>query len=177
MVGPLKTRRSSQHHAARDDASRCTARQAEVAERVAAEFAFSSRSRTSTKRRADGLAHRPARRRQTTSVYTGIRTFAMLPEQLSTDLTSLNESVDRLAHGGRHGGRPRRLDFVPGRVSRACAQSGAVDLQRRRALAGGKAWTAAPPPKVAASAALAAQLKLQDEAAQIFSTNASAWAR
>src|SRR5579871_2707979 len=35
--------------------------------------------------------------RETTTVYTGIRNFPMLPEELSTGVTSLLENVDRLS--------------------------------------------------------------------------------
>lgn len=101
---------------------------------------------------------------ETTSVYTGIHTFPMLPEQLSTDLTSLNQDADRLAVV---------IDMVvapDGSITSGSVYRALVRNQAQLTYNGVGPWlegTAAAPPKVAASADLAAQLKLQDEAAQI----------
>src|SRR5262245_54267164 len=102
-------------------------------------------------------------RRQGTSVYTGIETFPMLPEELSEGLTSLREGEDRLSVV---------IEFI---VDQAAAiQSGGayVALVRNRAqltYSGVGPWlegTGAPPAKVGASTDLQGQLKLQDETAQ-----------
>ena len=100
---------------------------------------------------------------QTTSVYTGIRTFPMLPDELSTDMTSLNENTDRLAVV---------IELVvasDGSVSGSGIYRALVRNQAQLTYNAVGAWLegrAAAPAKVAASAALAEQLKIQDEAAQ-----------
>ncbi|HXN47587.1 MAG TPA: RNB domain-containing ribonuclease [Bryobacteraceae bacterium] len=100
---------------------------------------------------------------QTTSVYTGVRTFPMLPEQLSTDLTSLSEGADR---------RAVVVEFVVSAQGEISAPAIYRALVRNKAQLTYNAvgpWlegTAAAPKKLAASAELAAQLKMQDEAAQ-----------
>src|SRR5712692_9473665 len=99
----------------------------------------------------------------TTSVYTGIRTFSMLPEQLSTDLTSLNEEVDRLAVV------VEMVVDADGDVSGTNISRATVRNRAQLTYNGVGPWLeakAAAPPKVAASPDLQAQLKLQDEAAQ-----------
>jgi exoribonuclease-2 len=89
----------------------------------------------------------------------------MLPEQLSTDLTSLNEAADRLA---------MVVDMVvagDGSISSTGIYRALVRNQAQLTYNGVGGWiegTAGAPPKVGASADLAAQLRLQDEAAQIF---------
>jgi VacB/RNase II family 3'-5' exoribonuclease len=101
---------------------------------------------------------------ETTSVYTGVQTFPMLPEELSTGLTSLNENADRLA---------MVVEFVvagDGSIASSAVYRALVRNQAQLTYNGVGAWlegTAAAPPKVAASSGLAAQLKLQDEAARI----------
>jgi VacB/RNase II family 3'-5' exoribonuclease len=100
---------------------------------------------------------------ETTSVYTGVTTFPMLPTALSEGITSLNENQDRAAivtefSVGADG------TTTDGKVYRAL-----VHNRAQLAYPSVGAWlegTAAAPPKVAASADLAAQLKLQDTAAQ-----------
>jgi exoribonuclease-2 len=101
---------------------------------------------------------------ETTSVYTGVRTFPMLPEDLSTGLTSLNENEDRVSVV---------IEIVvatDGSVSSGSVYRALVRNQAQLTYNGVGPWlegTAAAPAKVAASAALQAQLKLQDEAARL----------
>jgi len=100
---------------------------------------------------------------ETTTVYTGIVNFSMLPEELSTGLTSLNENTDRLAVV---------VEMVlasDASIQSSAAYRALVSHKAQLAYSGVGPWLegkASPPPKVAASAALQDQLKLQDEAAQ-----------
>ena len=99
----------------------------------------------------------------TTSVYTAAVVFPMLPEALSTDLTSLGEGVDRPALVVElrvaPDGSTRSHDHYPALVhNRAKLDYDAVGAWLE---GGGPA-----PAKVAASADLAAQLRLQDAAAR-----------
>ncbi len=100
---------------------------------------------------------------QTVTVYTGVKNFSMLPEQLSTGLTSLLENYDREC---------MVTEFILDAEN--CVASSAIypALARNKAqLAynGIGAWLdhkAAAPAKVAASPELQNQLRLQNETAQ-----------
>ncbi len=100
---------------------------------------------------------------ETTSVYTGVKVFPMLPVELSEGATSLNENADRAAIV---------IEFAvdaTGQVSDGKAYRALVRNRAQLAYNAVGAWLeghGAAPAKVAASADLAAQLKLQDEAAR-----------
>jgi len=101
--------------------------------------------------------------RETTSVYTGVSIFPMLPNELSTGASSLLENADRPA---------MVTEFVVtagGDLSSSNVYRALVRNKAQLTYNGVGAWledTAAAPPKVAASSALQAQLKLQDYVAQ-----------
>jgi exoribonuclease R len=99
----------------------------------------------------------------TTSVYTGVTVFPMLPERLSTDLTSLNEGEDRLAWV---------VEFAVGADGSLSGESvyhALVHNHAKLAYEDVGLWLegAGPAPMaVATSPALEEQVRLQDEAAQ-----------
>jgi VacB/RNase II family 3'-5' exoribonuclease len=101
--------------------------------------------------------------RETTSVYTGVSIFPMLPNELSTGASSLLENGDRPAVV---------TEFVVdtgGSISSSNVYRALVRNKAQLTYHAVGAWlegTAAAPPKVAASSDLQAQLKLQDDVAQ-----------
>lgn len=102
--------------------------------------------------------------RETTTVYTGVEIFPMLPEELSTGSTSLLQDQERAA---------LIIEFTVD----AQANITASDVYRAQVVNKAQlaypsvgAWlagTAAPPPKVAASPELQQQLKMQNDVAQL----------
>jgi exoribonuclease-2 len=100
---------------------------------------------------------------QTKTVYTGVRNFPMLPNELSTDMTSLNENVDRSA---------MVVEFVVdsrGQRSQASIFRAKVRNQAQLAYSRVGPWLEGktdPDVKIAGSQELQAQLKMQNEAAQ-----------
>ncbi len=100
---------------------------------------------------------------ETTSVYTGVTVFPMLPPELSEGITSLNENEDRVA---------MVVEFTAdatGCVSGGKAYRALVRNRAQLAYNSVGAWLEGrgpAPAKVEANAELAAQLKLQDKAAQ-----------
>jgi len=103
----------------------------------------------------------------TTTVYAGVRNFPMLPEELSTGKTSLLENQDRLSVV---------TEFVvdnDGHVKSSEVYRALVRNQAQLQYNSVGAWlegTVAAPPKMAASADMQNQLRLQDEAAQKLKT-------
>jgi ribonuclease R len=99
----------------------------------------------------------------TTSVYTPAATFSMLPEKLSTDLTSLGESQERLA---------LIIDMTinaAGSVTQSEVYRARVVNHSKLAYNGVGAWLAGsgpPPAGVAAVSGMDQQLRTQDKVAQ-----------
>lgn len=100
----------------------------------------------------------------TTSVYTAAEIFPMLPERLSTDLTSLGEGQERLS-------LVIEISVAPdGAVEASDVYRALVRNRAKLAYDGVAAWlegTGPMPAPVAATPGLAEQLRVQDHAAQL----------
>ncbi len=102
--------------------------------------------------------------RETTSVYTGVIVFPMLPNELSTGASSLLPDVDRPAVVTEF-----VVNMNAGSLSSSAVYRAIVRNKAQLTYNAVGAWlegTRPAPPKVAASADLQAQLKLQDQVAQ-----------
>ena len=101
--------------------------------------------------------------KETTTVYTGVCNFPMLPEALSTGASSLLENEDRLA---------MVIEFVAaadGTVNSGTVYSALVRNKAQLTYSAVGGWlggTSSAPPKVAASADVQFQLKVQNQVAQ-----------
>ncbi len=104
---------------------------------------------------------------QSQTIYTAVHNFPMLPLELSTDLTSLNEEQDRSAivieftvdPSGALGGQTIYSALLRNQAQLAYSTTGAWLENKPRA-------DGRVEPLLASNTALAAQLRLQDEAAQ-----------
>src|ERR1700674_2290764 len=101
--------------------------------------------------------------KETTTVYTGVRNFPMLPEQLSPDARALLETEDKLSIV---------IEFVVGNDGSVYSSSAYRAIIRNKAQLPYNAvgaWLengSAPPGKVGGSVDLQSQVKLQDASAQ-----------
>ena len=101
--------------------------------------------------------------KETTTVYTGVRNFSMLPEELSTGLTSLLEGADELSMVTEY------VVTKDGQLATSDIYRALVRNKAQLTYNAVGAWLenrGDAPPKVAASPELQAQLRLQDEVAQ-----------
>jgi exoribonuclease-2 len=99
---------------------------------------------------------------ETTTVYTGVRNFPMLPEQLSTGISSLLEQADKLSIV------IEAVVSTDGQVQSGDVYRAITRNKAQLSYDAVGAWLegkAAPPEKVAASSELQAQLRLQNEIA------------
>jgi exoribonuclease-2 len=113
-----------------------------------------------------------AARQNTTSVYTGIETFPMLPEKLSTNLSSLNERGKRLAIVVE---MLVANDGDPGSIAESSVYPALVENKAQLTYSAVAAWldnhavadSTGTLRKIQASEELQTQLKLQDTAAAL----------